>query len=66
MDTDQALDIVDSLFLETQPKLISMLPLDLNDSVYILSMVLTLLNTNLQQNGGTDELDTMVSCFEFM
>ena len=59
----QALGIVNSLILETQPQTISMLPLDLRDSVYILFTVLTLLNTNLQQGGGTDVLNTMVSSF---
>ena len=59
----QALGIVNSLFLETGPKHISIRPLDLRDSVNILSTILTLLNTNLQQGGGTDVLNTMVSSF---
>lgn len=57
----QALGIVNSLFHETQLQTISMLPLDLRDSVYILFTVLTFLNTNLQQGGGTDVLNTIVS-----
>ena len=61
LDSVQAFGIVNSLFLETQPIPISILPLDLRDSVNILSTMLTLLNTNLQQGGGTDVLNTMVS-----
>eukprot|EP00731_Ephydatia_muelleri_P028374 Em0020g18a len=56
----QALGIVNSLFHETQLQTISMLPLDLRDSVYILFTVLTFLNTNLQQGGGTDVLNTII------
>ena len=62
LDSAKAFDIVNVLFIETQPNPISILPLDLRDSIYILSTVVTLLNTSLQQGGGIDVLNTMVSC----
>ena len=63
VDIAQALGTVNLLFFETQPKPISILPLDLKGSVYILSTMLTLLNTNLQQGGSTEVLNTTVSFF---
>ena len=66
LDIAQALGTVNSLFFETQPQPISILPLDLKGSVYILSTMLTLLNTNLQQGGGTDVLNTTVSFFHVL
>ena len=62
LDIARGLGIVKDLFVETQPNsLESKLPLDLNISVYILSTVLSLLNSNLKQGAITDVQKTVVS-----
>eukprot|EP00731_Ephydatia_muelleri_P004746 Em0002g922a len=60
LEIPQGLGIVTSLFAYTQPQTVSILPLDLKDSVIIISTVLNLLIASRQQGRVTDVKDTVI------
>lgn len=60
LEIPQGLGIVTSLFAYTQPQTVSILPLDLKDSIIIISTVLNLLIASRQQGRVTDVKDTVV------
>ena len=57
----QSLEVLKDLFIQTQSNITSILPLDLKDSVYIVSVVSNLLARNIHRNGRIQ--DTFVSNF---
>ena len=59
----QGLYVIAFLYNYTQPQAVSILPLDLKNSVIIISTILNLLTTSLQQGRITDVKDTVVMSF---